>query len=150
MWPAPHRLPPGPQAGLPGGAEAPVRPAVGVFAAARPDLATISLPEPPVGQEAVASPAPPRLDRWAAYQPAGLALLWAVAAFIDLAGRREMRANVRGSWALVVAIVPWAGPLAYLLASRPRLGKGARLALVGGGLALYLLIVLTAAVRTAA
>ena len=137
------------QEGLPGGVEAPVRPAVEVFAETRPDLAAITLPPLPPGVPEETERRTPTLDAWAAYLPVGLALLWAVAALVDLARRREMSTTARGTWPLVLLLVPWLGALAYLAAARPKLGLGFRAGLVGGGLALYLLIVVSAAIRAA-
>ncbi len=133
--------PPPPQEPMPGGAGAPVLPAAAPFEPARPVLAELGLPAAPAALSATPSPAG---DRWLAFLPLLLWVAWAGAALADLAGRRPPP-GARAVWAVLAVALPWLGALAYLAAGRPRMGVGRRLALVAGGLAVWLAGVAVAA-----
>jgi plastocyanin len=141
---------------LPGGADAPVRPAVDVFATYDLDLAAIGVPDAPSGSDA-----PVRRDAVAlvADVPLGLggfstlygvlgwlapfALLtaWLALVVLDLARRDDLGRGARAGWMLVATVLPFVGAPAYLLAGGSPLPRRLRLAvtMVGPLIALVLL-----------
>jgi len=138
---------------LPGGAGAPVRPAMDVFAAARVDLAEIPLPaasdqpptvrkEPTVFGVPVLAASPWQLV-FALYGyllPFVLYAAWTSLALWDLARRDDLRRGVAIGWIAVVLVVPFLGVIAYHVLGRPRLPAWLRAAVVGGGLVAYLVV----------
>jgi hypothetical protein len=139
---------PGPQAGLPGGAAAPVRPAVDVFVDARLDLADLTVPPLPDGQSPGELRSRGRLDRWLAFAPLAMVLYLILTVLVDLLPRTELSRARRAVWIVSLVALPGLGAVAYFLAARPRLG---RWPLVGFalGLVAYLGVVATAVVANA-
>jgi hypothetical protein len=141
---------PGPLEQLPGGADAPVRPAVDVFAGRALDPASVGLPtavETPSREQAPLLLGVPLrggslrevlLGALGSLAPLALWLVWLGVALGDLARRRDRSRGFRAVWAAAVVLLPPIGVLAYLLTGRPHLGWGTRLALVAGGLAGWL------------
>jgi hypothetical protein len=149
---------PGPQEPLPDGADAPVRPAVDVFAARALDVDAVALPEPPSApprERALLLLGVPLTDASAwevgfgllgAVVPLVLWLTWVAIALADLAGRADRSGRARAGWAVAVVALPPVGVLTYLLLGRPGLGWGARAALVGGGIGGWMALVVVGAV----
>jgi plastocyanin len=144
--------PPPPQAQLPGGAGAPVRPAVDVWAEHRVDLAGVPLPrydqpttvrkEPTVSGVPILAASPWQLV-FALYGyllPFVLYAAWTSLAFWDLARRDDLGRGATLAWIAVVLLVPFLGVIAYHVLGRPKLPGWLRAAVVGGGLAAYLVI----------
>ena len=143
---------PPPQAQLPGGAGAPVRPAVDVWAEHRVDLATVPLPrydqpttvrkEPTVSGVPLLAASPWQLV-FALYGyllPFVLYAAWTSLAFWDLARRDDLGRGAVLAWIAVVLLVPFLGVIAYHALGRPKLPGWLRAAVVGGGVAAYLVI----------
>jgi plastocyanin len=144
--------PPPPQAQLPGGSGAPVRPAVDVWAEHRVDLATVPLPrydqpttvrkEPTVSGVPILAASPWQLV-FALYGyllPFVLYAAWTSLAFWDLARRDDLGRGATLAWIAVVLLVPFLGVIAYHALGRPKLPGWLRAAVVGGGVAAYLVI----------
>jgi plastocyanin len=140
------------QAQLPGGADAPVRPAVDVWAEHRVDLATVPLPrydqpttvrkEPTVSGVPILAASPWQLV-FALYGyllPFVLYAAWTSLAFWDLARRDDLGRGAILAWIAVVLLVPFLGVIAYHVLGRPKLPGWLRAAVVGGGVAAYLVI----------
>jgi len=143
---------PSAQAQLPGGADAPVRPAVDVWAEHRVDLATVPLPhydqpttvrkEPTVSGVPILAASPWQLV-FALYGyllPFVLYAAWTSLAFWDLARRDDLGRGAILAWIAVVLLVPFLGVIAYHVLGRPKLPGWLRAAVVGGGVAAYLVI----------
>jgi plastocyanin len=144
---------PPPQAQLPGGAAAPVRPAVDVYQRHRVDLAKVPLPvapdqpptvrkEPTVFGVALLAASPWQLV-FALYGyllPFVLYAAWTSLALWDLARRDDLGRGATLGWIAVVLLVPFLGVIAYHVLGRPRLPGWLRAAVVGGGLVAYLVI----------
>ncbi len=144
---------PPPQAQLPGGAGAPVQPAVDVFQQHRVDLATIPLPgpsgrpptvrkEPTVFGVPLLATSPWQLV-FALYGyllPFVLYAAWTSLALWDLARRDDLSRGAAVGWIAVVLLVPFLGVIAYHVLGRPRLPAWLRAAVVGGGLVAYLVV----------
>jgi len=140
------------QAQLPGGAGAPVRPAVDVWAQHRVDLATVPLPrydqpttvrkEPTVSGVPILAASPWQLV-FALYGyllPFVLYASWTSLAFWDLARRDDLGRGATLAWIAVVLLVPFLGVIAYHVLGRPKLPGWLRAAVIGGGVAAYLVI----------
>jgi plastocyanin len=144
---------PPPQPQLPGGAGAPVRPAVDVFAEHRVDLATVPLPaasdqpptvrkEPTVFGVPILAASPWQLV-FAIYGyllPFVLYAAWTSLALWDLARRDDLGRGAAIGWIAVVLLVPFVGVVAYHVLGRPRLPAWLRAAVIGGGLVAYLVV----------
>ena len=144
---------PPPQEQLPGGAGAPVRPAVGVFAAHRVDLAQVPLPgpsdqpatvrkEPTVFGVPILAASPWQLV-FALYGyllPFVLYAAWTSLALWDLARRDDLGRGAAIGWIAVILLVPFLGVIAYHVLGRPKLPAWLRAAVVGGGLVAYLVV----------
>jgi plastocyanin len=144
---------PEPQEQLPGGAAAPVRPAVDVFAEHRVDLARVPLPaasdQPPVVRKEptvfgvpilAASPWQLVFALYGYLLPFVLYAAWTSLALWDLARRDDLGRGTAIGWIAVVLLVPFLGVIAYHVLGRPRLPGWLRAAVVGGGLVAYLVI----------
>jgi plastocyanin len=144
---------PPPQAQLPGGAGAPVRPAVDVFQAARVDLAQVPLPgasdQPPTTSKEptvfgvpilAASPWQLLFALYGYLLPFVLYAAWTSLALWDLARRDDLGRGAAIAWIAVVLVVPFLGVIAYHVLGRPRLPAWLRAAVIGGGVAAYLVV----------
>jgi plastocyanin len=144
---------PPPQEQLPGGAGAPVRPAVDVFASHRVDLARVPLPaasdQPPTTRKEptvfgvpllAASPWQLLFALYGYLLPFVLYAAWTSLALWDLARRDDLGRGAAIAWIAVILLVPFLGVIAYHVLGRPRLPAWLRAAVVGGGLAAYLVI----------
>jgi plastocyanin len=140
---------------LPGGAGAPVRPAVEVRANDRLDLASIPLPERPAGLQATTSKEPTvsgitplATSPWQLVfsfygylLPVVLYGAWTTLAIWDLARRDDLSRPATAGWILAILVVPLLGPLAYYVVGRSQLPAWFRATLIGGG-ALACLVIL--------
>lgn len=141
---------PGPQENMP--VDAPVRPAVDVFAAARPDLESISVPDLPpdvtVHQTRgvtlfgvlFASAAGVFFGLYAYLLPFVLYAAWVGIALWDLARRDDVGKGKVIAWTAVILLIPFVGVIAYHLFSASPIPRWQRLTYVLGGLAAYLVI----------
>ena len=141
------------QAQLPGGAGAPVRPAVDVFAAHRVDLAQVPVPgpsdqpatvrkEPTVFGVPILAASPWQLV-FALYGyllPFVLYAAWTSLALWDLARRDDLRRGAAIGWIAVILLVPFVGVIAYHVLGRPKLPAWLRATVIGGGLVAYLVV----------
>ncbi len=142
---------PGPQPVMPGGAEAPVIPAVNVFENARPDIAAITVPEMPAGLEVTqtkginvmgvsfASTAGVFFGLYAYVLPLVLYTTWVVIAIWDLTKREDLSRGRAITWMAVILVVPFFGVIAYYLFGRSTIPSWQRWVLLLGGMAVYAL-----------
>ena len=144
---------PAPQAGLPGGADAPVRPAVDVFASVDLDLAAVRTPSLPTdltvdqseeftvaGVPLAAGAASLFFDLYGYLLPFVLLASWVAVAFWDIARRDELSRGAAVAWVAVILLVPFVGPVLYHAFSRSPIPAWLRATIVGGGLLAYVLI----------
>jgi hypothetical protein len=144
---------PPPQEQLPGGAGAPVQPAVDVFQHHQVDLATVLLPAPSDQPSTVrkeptvfgvpilaASPWQLVFALYGYLLPFVLYAAWTSLALWDLARRDDLGRGAAIGWIAVILLVPFLGVIAYHVLGRPKLPAWLRAAVVGGGLVAYLVI----------
>jgi hypothetical protein len=144
---------PPPQPQLPGGAAAPVIPAVDVYDGLDLDLSAIGVPDapddlpPPHPEEVLVSGLPllatgfwsVLFGLYAYLLPIVLFAAWTALSLWDLVRRDDVSRAATVAWIAVILLVPFVGVIAYLLL-RARFPAWLRGTLVGGGLAAYLLI----------
>lgn len=136
-----HRDTPVPpdQPQLPEGADAPVVPAVDVFATHDLDLDAITVPDPPpelaVGRTSVVmvGDVPFGLGGFSTLYgvlgwlaPFALVVAWMALSLVDLARREELTVGARIGWTAGVLVVPFVGAPAYLLAGGSALPRWLR------------------------
>lgn len=143
---------PGPQPEMPGGAEAPVRPAFNVFAAAEPDLDTIETPPMPAGEEVTqqkginimgvtfASTLGGILGLYAYVLPMVLYAAWVVIAVWEIVRRDDLSRGAGLAWMAVILVVPFLGVIAYYIFGRSQVPVAYRWMLLAGGIGAYLVI----------
>lgn len=137
---------------MPEGAEAPVMPAVGVFAAAQPDLESIALPAMPSDVEVTqtkginimgvpfASTFGAFIGLYAYVLPLVLYAAWVGIAIWEIVSRRDDLGRGAGiGWILVILVVPFIGVIAYYLFGKSRIPAVYRWVLLAGGMGAYLL-----------
>ena len=137
---------------LPDGADAPVTPAVNVFASAKPDLGSIEVPEMPpdlkVTQEkginimgvTFASTFGAVVGLYAYVLPLVLYAAWVVIAIWEVIGKREdLSTGAELAWILAILILPFVGVLAYYVVGKSQIPVSHRWVLVAGGLGAYAL-----------
>ncbi len=153
---------PGPQPQMPGGAEAPVHPAVAVYEAAMPDLDDISVPELDDGIAVSATKGPSVFGvqlattawsvffgLWAYVLPFMLFAALLALAVVDILQRwRDDDISTGGSiaWVLVSLLVPFVGVIAYFVVGRSRVPVWLRLVVIVGGIGSYLALLAAGAV----
>jgi hypothetical protein len=142
---------PDPQPQMPGGVDAPVRPAVNVFASARPDIEAIQVPEMPGGVEITqskglsimgvtfASTIGGVLGLYSYVLPLVLYAAWVVIAVWDVTRREDISRGVGIVWILGILVIPFLGVVAYYLFGKSTIPAGYRWALLAGGMGAYLL-----------
>jgi plastocyanin len=147
---------PGPQPGLPGGADAPVSPAIGVFASHPVVLGEIEVPQLPsdlvvssskgvvVFGVLLGSITSVFFGLYAYFLPFVLYAAWVAIALWDLMRSERNRGGVIG-WSLAILILPFLGVVAYYIWGRPRLAVWQRVTLLAGGIGAYLLILVIGA-----
>jgi plastocyanin len=69
---------------------------------------------------------------------------WVAISLWDLVRREELSSTKRYGWMTAVLLVPFLGPVLYLLAGRSPIPRGTRLFLVFGAMAIYLLVAVVA------
>ena len=77
--------------------------------------------------------------------PTLLYVLWSTLALWDLGRRLDVRPMFTWGWALAIFLLPFIGPIAYLLFGGGQISRRSRIIAVGGGVAAYLLILLVGA-----
>ena len=143
---------PGDQPQMPGGADAPVQPAVDVFASAEPDLDAISTPAMPNGREVTqqkglnimgvsfATTFGAFIGLYAYVLPMVLYAAWVVIAVWEIITRRDDLSRGAGiGWILVILIVPFLGVIAYYILGKSEIPAAYRWVLLAGGMGAYLL-----------
>ncbi|MGD2043095.1 MAG: right-handed parallel beta-helix repeat-containing protein [Acidimicrobiia bacterium] len=143
---------PGPQPEMPGGADAPVVPAVDVFASAEPDLESIEVPAMPSDLEVTqqkgfnimgvtfASTIGAFVGLYAYVLPLVLYAAWVVIAVWEIITRRDDLSRGAGiGWILGILIVPFLGVIAYYVFGKSEIPVAYRWVLLAGGMGAYLL-----------
>ncbi|MGH2806903.1 MAG: right-handed parallel beta-helix repeat-containing protein [Actinomycetota bacterium] len=142
-----------PQMQMPGGADAPVVPAVDVFESYDIDIASIDKPvlDGTIGtffiqevtvNESFAAPSAWQIffGLYAYLLPFVLYAAWTSLAFWDLARRDDTRRGTRLLWVAMILLIPFLGVVAYHLFGRSQIPGWLRGAVVGGGIVAYVLI----------
>jgi hypothetical protein len=141
---------PGPQPQIPGGAEAPVVPAVDVYDP--PDLAALQVPDlpadvtvtqtkgPTVFGVTLASATSVFFGLYAYLLPFVLYAAWVALAFWDLARRDDLSKGQTIGWVAVILLVPFLGVIIYHLFAKSLIPRWQRLVFVLGGFVAYLII----------
>jgi hypothetical protein len=137
---------------MPGGADAPVAPAVNVFADAEPDIDAIDVPAMPPNLEVTqqkgfnimgvtfASTLGGFVGLYAYMLPLVLYAAWVVIAIWEIITRRDDLGRGAGiGWMLIILVVPFLGVIAYYLFGKSRIPAGYRWVLLAGGMGAYLL-----------
>lgn len=146
---------PSPQMQMPGGVDAPVVPAVDVFAGAAPDLDAIDIPEMPAGLEVTqqkglnimgvtfATTFGAFVGLYAYVLPMVLYATWVGIAIWEIVTRREDLSRGAGvGWILAMLIVPFLGVIAYYIFGKSQIPAVYRWVLLAGGMGAYLLFLL--------
>lgn len=148
---------PGPQPQMPGGADAPVQPAIDVFARYPLDLGALDAPPLPAGLTVTqtkgltvfgvlfASAASVFFGLYAYMLPFVLYAAWVAIALWDLARRQDLGRGAVLGWTAVILLVPFLGVVAYHVAGRSPIPAWQRATFVGGGFAAYLVILVVGA-----
>lgn len=137
---------------MPGGADAPVAPAVDVFAQARPDIDSITVPPLPEGLQVTQQKGPnimgvPFATTYGAFiglyayvLPLVLFAVWVAIAVWEIVTRRDDLGRGAGiGWILAILIVPFLGVIAYYVFGKSRIPVAYRWVLLAGGMGAYLL-----------
>jgi len=137
---------------MPEGADAPVVPAVDVFASAEPDLNGIGVPPMPPDQEVTqqkgfnimgvtfATTFGAFIGLYAYVLPLVLYAAWVVIAIWEIITQRaDLGRGVGIVWILAILIVPFLGVIAYYLFGKSRIPAAYRWVLLAGGMGAYLL-----------
>jgi plastocyanin len=150
-----HRTlaPPPAQPGLPGGADAEVRPAVDVFASALPDLHAIEATAMPAdavvdqtkelsvfGVPLAAGAASTFFGLYGYLLPFVLLAAWTGLALWDMTRREDLSKGATVGWVATILLVPFVGPILYYVLARSPIPAWQRALYVGGGLGAYLVI----------
>ncbi|MBS0374169.1 MAG: PLDc N-terminal domain-containing protein [Proteobacteria bacterium] len=72
--------------------------------------------------------------------PLVLYVVWSTLALWDLGRRQDVKPAAVWGWAIGIFLLPFAGPLAYLVTGATTLSRPLRLAAVVGGAATYVLV----------
>jgi hypothetical protein len=137
---------------MPGGADAPVAPAVNVFAGAEPDIESIALPAMPAGLEVTqqkglnimgvtfASTIGGILGLYAYVLPLVLYAAWVVIAMWEIiTNRDDLSRGAAVGWILAILIVPFLGVVAYYVLGKSQIPVAFRWVLLAGGIGAYAL-----------
>jgi hypothetical protein len=76
--------------------------------------------------------------------PTLLYVLWATLALWDLGRRSDLRPAAVWCWTLAIFLLPFVGPVAYLIAGGGQIPPRVRIMTVGGGASAYVLVLLLA------
>ncbi len=149
---------PGPQPQMPGGADAPVRPATDVFASYPLDLASIDVPALPAGLVVdqgrtltvfgvmFASVTSVFFGLYAYFLPFVLYAAWVAIALWDLARRQDLGRGATIGWTAAILVIPFVGVIAYYVVGRSPIPAWQRTTFVAGGFLAYLVILVVGAV----
>lgn len=74
--------------------------------------------------------------------PLLLYTLWTTLALWDVGHRKDLSPAMVWIWTAIVFLLPFLGPVAYLLLGRAQIGRTLKLLSIGGGTGLYLLVLL--------
>ncbi|MEA1903750.1 MAG: right-handed parallel beta-helix repeat-containing protein [Actinomycetota bacterium] len=141
---------PDPQPQMPGGADAEVVPAVNVFAAARPNMDAISVPDMPSDLSVTqgkgfnlmgvtfASTIGGILGLYAYVLPLVLYAAWVVIAIWEIIKRDDLSTGTGVGWMLAILVIPFLGVIAYYLFGKSQIPAAYRWVLLAGGLAVYI------------
>jgi hypothetical protein len=141
---------PAPQPQMPGGADAPVAPAVNVLESARPDLEAIAVPAMPDDLQVTqtkginlmgvsfASTAGVFFGLYAYVLPLVLYTTWVVIAVWDLSRREDLSRGKAIGWMAVILVIPFLGVIAYYLFGKSTIPVWQRWTFLAGGMAVYL------------
>ena len=77
--------------------------------------------------------------------PLLLYVVWSTLSLWDLGRREGLSTGAVWLWALAIFLLPFVGALAYLLIGGAQLGARTRLVAVGGGAAIYALVLVVGA-----
>lgn len=137
---------------MPGGADAPVVPAVNVFAAAEPDLNDIGTPAMAIDREVTqqkgfnimgvtfATTFGAFIGLYAYVLPMVLYAAWVAIAIWEIITRRgDLSRGAGVGWILAILIVPFLGVIAYYIFGKSQIPVGYRWVLLAGGMGAYLL-----------
>jgi hypothetical protein len=137
---------------MPDGADASVVPAVNVFAAAKPDIEVISLPDMPADLEVTQQKAfnlmgvtfatffGGFIGLYAYVLPLVLYASWVAIAVWEIVTKREDLTRGAGiGWILTILIVPFVGVIAYYIFGKSQIPVAYRWVLLAGGMGVYLL-----------
>jgi hypothetical protein len=143
---------PSAQPQMPGGADAPVVPAVDVFVNAQPEIETITVPDMPAGLEVTqqrglnimgvtfGTTFGAFIGLYAYVLPLVLYAAWVVIAVWEIITRREDLSRGAGiGWILLILIVPFLGVIAYYVFGKSQIPAAYRWVLLAGGMGAYLL-----------
>jgi hypothetical protein len=140
---------PGLQPQMPGGAEAPVVPAVNVFATVRPDLDAIEIPAMPGEVTQVkgfdimgvtfASTIGGFLGLYAYVLPLVLYATWVAIAIWEITRRDDLSRGAGVGWIMAILVLPFVGAIAYYVIGKSKIPAAYRWALLAGGMGAYLL-----------
>jgi hypothetical protein len=142
---------PSPQSPMPGGADAPVVPAVNVFASVKPDLDGIVTPTMPSDLEVIqgkefnimgvtfGSAIGGFLGLYAYVLPLVLYATWVGIAIWEIIKRDDMGAGTGVGWLLVILIVPFVGVIAYYILGKSEIPAVYRWVMLVGGMLAYAL-----------
>ncbi len=142
---------PQPQPTMPGGADAPVLPAVDVFAGSEPDIDGIATPALPPDLEVTqqkginimgvsfASAAGVFFGLYAYVLPLVLYTSWVVLALWDLSRRDELGRGKVIAWMAAILVIPFLGVIAYYIFGKSTIPVWQRWVFIAGGLLVYAL-----------
>ncbi len=143
---------------MPGGADAPVRPATDVFASYPLDLASIDVPALPAGLVVdqgrtltvfgvmFASVTSVFFGLYAYFLPFVLYAAWVAIALWDLARRQDLGRGATIGWTAAILVIPFVGVIAYYVVGRSPIPAWQRTTFVAGGFLAYLVILVVGAV----
>ena len=145
---------PGAQPQIPGGADAPVLPAVNVYATAKPSIDALDVPVMPSDLEVTqgkgfnlmgvtfASTIGAFLGLYAYVLPLVLYAAWVVIALWEITNRDDMSKGAGIGWMFAILIVPFLGVIAYYIFGKSQISAVYRWVLLAGGLGVYVLFLL--------
>jgi plastocyanin len=151
---------PGPQPQMPEGADAPVRPAVDVYASYDLDVGALAVPDLPSDVEVARAVQPlafgtpvGRTNGWSllyglfgSLVPMALVATWAALVLIDIARREDLSTGATAGWVVASLAIPFVGPVVYFVAGGSALPRWARVAVTAGGLGTVLVVLVVGAV----
>ena len=74
--------------------------------------------------------------------PTLLYVLWSTLALWDVGMRTDLSRGAVWGWTFVIFLLPFAGPVVYLLAAGRRIPSRVRMAAIGGGAGIYGVVLL--------